>query len=162
MNQVMTHGGKRKGAGKKPGTKTAKVLDREETLRQWREKASERAMFLLDKQTHLAAGQTFLYRIDKERIGKNIYRAKRPVLVTNESEIHQYIDDLVAGTIDGDIDDETNPGASFYFMTAKEPSNQAIDSMMDRTFGRAKQGDLDVNVRLPQPIRPVPKPQKKK
>lgn len=156
----MARGGKRPGSGAKKGKKTAKVIEREEVLRQWREKAAERAMFLLDKQTHLAAGQTFLYRIDKERIGRNIYRNKKPVLVESEFEIRQYLDDLVSGKIHGDSEDDSDPSASFYFMTAKEPSNQAIDSMMDRTFGRAKQGELDVNLRTPQPIRPVPKDDK--
>lgn len=167
MNQVSTHGGKREGAGKPKGSKTAATLDREAMLKAWRIRAAGKADYLLDRQLHIAGGQAFLFRIDKEKIGPKRYRKLKPVLVTDVNEIHEYIERLTSGEdMDHDSDsgdEESSDGeASYYYITTKEPNNLAIDSILDRTFGRAKQGDLDINHKTPVPIRPMPESMKPK
>lgn len=131
----------RKG-GRPKGKRSQAVLDREKTLEAYRQRVMKIAGKMLDKQLVLANGQQFLYKIVKEKIigpkGGISYKSKSPTLVENESEIRDYLDNEVARS-NGDIHDDQDPGATFYFITVKEPDGKAIDSMMDRTFGRAVQ-----------------------
>lgn len=140
-------GGKRPGAGRPSGAKNVATLERNKVLEGIRQRVMQKADFLFDKQLQLAAGQQFLYKIEKEYIDlgetkggkkKGYYKAKRPKLVTEEWEIRAYLENLV-DKVNGDIEDEFDPAATYYFITTKEPSNQALDSMLDRTFGRATQ-----------------------
>ena len=140
-------GGARTGAGRKSGSKNPATLERNKVLEAIRQRIMGKADFLITKQLHLAAGQQFLYKIEKEYIQtgtdkkggkKGYWKNKRPKLVTEESEIRFYLENLVA-IANGDMEDDQDPGATYYFITTKEPSNQAVDSMLDRTFGRATQ-----------------------
>lgn len=140
-------GGKRPGSGRPKGTVLPATLERNKVLEGMRQRIMRKADFLMDKQLSLAAGQQFLYKIEKEfiNLGKNkdgskkgYWKNKRPKLVTEEWEIRAYLENLV-DLANGDIEDEHDEGATYYFITAKEPSNQALDSMLDRTFGRAAQ-----------------------
>lgn len=136
--KITGKGGKRPGAGRKKGKKTAKTLEREAILKAFRERAMKHADILFDAQLTLARGQTFLFKIEKElqigpKGGKR-YVSSRPKLVTTQSEIEDYL----AGTIEsGNEDDENDPQATYYYITGKEPNNQAIDALLDRTFGKA-------------------------
>ena len=140
-------GGARTGAGRKSGSKNPATLERNKVLEAMRQRIMGKADFLLDKQFQLARGQQFLYKIEKEFIktgelkngkDKGYWKNKRPKLVTDEWEIRAYLENLV-DKANGDIEDEFDPAATYYFITTKEPSNQALDSMLDRTFGRATQ-----------------------
>lgn len=141
-------GGRRPGAGRKPGKKLPKTLEREKILEAYRQRAMKLADKLLDKQLVLAYGQQFLYKIEKEWIKTGVnkktgeengyYRSKRPVLVESEEEIRQYLESAV-DLANGDIEDDQNPGATYYFITAKEPDSDTLDSILDRTFGKSAQ-----------------------
>ncbi len=135
-------GGKRPGAGRKKGSKSPQTLEREEVLRQFRQRAMRSADLLFDAQMTLARGQTFLYRIDKEWIKTGVskngeekgwWKSKKPVLVTDKDEIQEYLTNKDEG------DNENEEGSSYYFLTAKEPNNQAIDSILDRSLGKPTQ-----------------------
>lgn len=101
---------------------------------------------LANAQIHIATGQTFLYKIEKEWIktGTNkktgeengYFRNKRPVLVTNQEEIESYLDSLV-DEMNGEPK-EYDEGATYFYMTAKEPNNEAIKNIMDRVHGTPK------------------------
>ena len=129
-------GGKRPGAGRKKGSKLPKTLEKERVHREVKQRILRVAQILLDSQVSIARGQQFLYKIEKEKIvgpkGGVTYKSKKPELVTNEEEIRAYLDGLVE---EGDMEDERDPGATYYFITTKEPNNMAIDSMMNRAFG---------------------------
>lgn len=136
-----------KKGGRPKGSVSAVTLERNKVLEGIRQRVMQKADFLFDKQLQLAAGQQFLYKIEKEFIktgelkngkDKGYYKNKRPKLVTDEWEIRAYLENLV-DKANGDIEDEFDPAATYYFITTKEPSNQALDSMLDRTFGRATQ-----------------------
>lgn len=133
-------GGYRPGAGRKKGTKAPKTLERLKILEAYRQRAMVLTDRLLDKQLHLAQGQTFLYKIEKELIigpkGGKSYKAKKPELVENELEIRSYLEGLVE---EGDMNDSSDPAATFYFITVKEPDSHTIDSILNRTFGTAVQ-----------------------
>lgn len=136
----MARGGKRPGAGRKKGSKDPETLEREAVLAAFRQRAMSAADILFDAQLTIARGQTFLYKIEKEKIvgpkGGISYRRMKPVLVTSQFEIEQYLEGLIE---EGDLDDENDPAATYYFLTTKEPNNQAIDSLLDRSLGKSAQ-----------------------
>lgn len=146
--------------GKKGGRKTGKtpaIIERDAAIKVFREKVAQNADRLFQWQLGLAKGAQYLFRIDKEWVKtgskKNgeengFFRNKKPVLVESPTEMLQYLEDEITN---GDDQDDQDPAASYYFLVAKDPSNQAIDSMLDRTFGRAK-SELEVNITIPKPI----------
>jgi len=144
----MARGGARPGAGKKKGKKHAATLERVKVLESFRQKVMGLADQLLHNQLTLANGQQFLYKIEKKFIktGKRkkdgkptgYYRNKKPELVTDQATIFWYIENMV-DLANGDIEDKTNPEDTYYFITTKEPNNQANDSLLNRTFGHPAQ-----------------------
>lgn len=130
-----------KKGGRPKGKKTQAVLEREAVFKEFRNRVVRLADILLDNQLVLARGQTFLYKIEKyyekvkDKKGKmtQVLRQRPPERVTNEYEIRQYLEGLVE---QGDMND---PEDTYYFLTTKEPDNKAIDSMLNRTFGKAVQ-----------------------
>lgn len=124
-----------KKGGRPKGKKNPKTLEREKVLEAMRQRIMGIANNLINSQLTLARGQTFLYKIEKEQIGtgkSKRYVNKRPVLVTNQFEIEEYLE---GRTQEGDEDDEKDPGATYYFLTTKEPNNSAVESLFNRTFG---------------------------
>lgn len=133
-----TLGGKRPGAGRKKGTKSAATLEKEAVMAAFRQRAMKVADLLLDSQLTLARGQTFLYKIEKEWRGKGksgYWFKKAPKLVTEQWEIEAFLEGEISSN-----EDDNDPGATYYFLTTKEPNNQAVDSILDRTFGKSIQG----------------------
>lgn len=129
-----------KKGGRPKGKKNKATLEKEAILREYRQKVLESADILFGSQLHLARGQTYLYKIEKElqigpKGGKKYIKSK-PKLVTEQWEIESY---LMGHIVDGDADDDQDPDSTYYFLTTKDPDNRAIDSMLDRTFGRATQ-----------------------
>jgi hypothetical protein len=126
-----------KKGGRPKGSKSKATLKREAVIAAFRDRVMSVADQLLDAQLSLSKGQTFLYKIEKEKVigpkGGVSYKNKKPVLVTNQEEIERYLERLVD---EGDMDDENDPGDAYYYITTKEPNNMAIDSMLDRTFGK--------------------------
>lgn len=129
-----------KKGGRPRGTKSQATLEREAVLAAFREKVMKNADVLFSSQLHLAKGQTFLYKIEKElqigpKGGKKYVKSK-PILVTSQWEIEAYLQNEI---VEGDPEDENDPNATYYFLTTKEPDNKAIDSLLDRTFGKSAQ-----------------------
>lgn len=128
------NGGARPGAGRKKGGMNKKTLEKKQV-----EAAMERRIMgvvdnLLDAQLSLARGTSHLFK--KQEYGRGKDKRVEFVQVDNPEEIRDYLN----GCFDDDPD-------AYYFITTKRPDNKAIDSMMDRVFGRAKQkivgGDAD-------------------
>lgn len=136
----MNKGGKRPGAGRKKGSKSQKTLDREKVLAELRERIMKTANLLFDSQISIARGVQFLYKIEKELVigpkGGKKYVSSKPKLVTEQWEIESYLEGKLE---DGDENDENDPNATYYFITAKEPDNRALDSLLDRAFGKSTQ-----------------------
>lgn len=133
-------GGKRPGSGRKKGKKNPETLEREKVLAEVRQRILRSAQRFLDAQSSVALGQQFLYKIvKKKKVGPKggiSYEAQKPELVTSEIEIRSYLEGLVEN---GDMEDNKDPAATYYFITTKEPSNNAIDSLMNRAFGKTAQ-----------------------
>ena len=113
-----------KGGKKRQGKKSPRTIDREAMHMALKDRGANMAQMLLSSQTLLAMGTHTLIRIDK--VGKK----EVFTVVTDSDEITKVFNTF--GEVDGSgIVDE-----KYYFVTHKEPQNQAIDSIQNRTFGR--------------------------
>ena len=125
-----------KKGGRPKGTKNPATLERERVLAELRQRTMRVAGVLFDSQLALARGQSYLYKIEKyrEKVGKNyVLKKKKPKLVTEQWEIEQYLEGLVE---EGNMQD---PEDTYYFIVTRQPNTKAIDSLLDRTFGKAQQ-----------------------
>jgi len=79
-----------------------------------------------------------LYKIHTDSKGMK----SKPELVTSQKEIEDYL----AG--------ETDANSDYYFITTERPDNRALDSLFDRTFGKAQQyvDHTSGGEKLPTPI----------
>lgn len=136
----MALGGKRPNAGRPKGTKLPKTLEKEAVIAAFRQRVFKIANSLVTAQTSLAKGQQMIFRMDpqyetkfsKDGVERKVKTGlKKSKLVTDPDEIANYLDELEGAP--GEIDD------SYYFITTKEPNNQALDSLLDRALGRPKE-----------------------
>ena len=130
-------GGAREGAGRPVGSENAGKREEREALRKFKARVIKKIDDLFNSQIALSEGITYMYRVDEEDIGHG--KKKRVhVLVTDPEEIKQA------------LDDNLTEGDSYYYITTKNPDNKAIDSMLDRTFGKATQ-----NLKLDEDSEPL-------
>jgi hypothetical protein len=141
------NGGARKGAGRKKGSLNDETILRQQALREYRKRVSKVTDRLLNKQLSLAEGIQMLFRIHTDKKGNR----GKPELVDDEYEIQCYLN----GDFEGNDED-------YYFITTAKPDNMAINSILDRTYGKPDQtnilkGDedspLEINVNQEQTIR---------
>lgn len=126
-------GGYQPGGGRPKGAKNKTTLEKEAVLSAVKQRIMGMAGKLIDAQASLAQGLTYLYVIRTVEEGKKQVKQK-PELVTDPGVIEDYL----AGELDGNEDE-------YYYITTKEPNNQAIDSLFNRTFGKPKES-LDVDL----------------
>lgn len=123
----MAKGGKREGAGRKPGSKGKKTLEKLLVIEAFNQRAMLHADALFQAQLKLATGSQRVFRIDETKDGKGNTKREH-VLVTDAEEIKQLLDELEGG--DGTVD-----GNYYYFQTVM-PDNRAIDSLLNRSLGK--------------------------
>jgi len=128
LNDKSSWGGSRPNAGRPKGTKNPETLLKEKVAEEMRMRVAKSADKLLDSQMNLAQGVQMLYKIHTDKKGVR----SKPELVTSQTEIEEYL----AGEYDGTETD-------YYFITTERPDNRALDSLFDRTFGKA-QANLDI------------------
>jgi len=125
-----------KKAGRKPGTKNASTLEREAVLKELRNKVMTAADQLFVAQLTLASGYSVLYKIEKYWMGSGKNRKlmkKKPQRVKALWEVEAYLNGLL------DEGEMHEPEDTYYFIVMKDPNSAAIDSLLDRTFGRSTQ-----------------------
>lgn len=141
----------RRAAGKIGGQRTAGIVSIATLQRNLvREHLDQRLMratdVMLNGQISLARGQQFLFRIDKKFIEtgrsksgepRGYWRNEKPVLVTAQYEIEAYLAELAGNN--GDISDDKDEGAAYYFITTKEPNMLAIKDAQDRIHGKPRE-----------------------
>lgn len=94
---------------------------------------------LFQAQLSLAKGISHIYRVS---IGPKGGRSE-PELVTDQDELHEAIQAIDVGGGYGDVaqdDGGENEEAithRYYFLSTKAPDNKAIDSLIDRAFGKS-------------------------
>lgn len=123
VNKKSNNGGKRPGAGRKKGSLSKKTLEQKIVEEELKQRVLQSADSLLDAQLSLAQGCSYLYKIAKDTKGKE----KKSELITNKHTIQEYL----AGTLKND--------GNYYYITTEKPSGYAIDSLLDRTFGKSTQ-----------------------
>lgn len=130
----MANGGKRKGAGRKPGGKNKKTLEQKAVQDAFNQRVMNVADALFNAQLSLAIGSVKVFRVDKVE-GENGKTKKVHVLVTDADEIKDVLDETEGegGTV----------GDCFYLVTDVAPYNKAIDSMLNRALGKPTES-LDI------------------
>lgn len=118
------------GGKNKKGTKNKSTIDRENVLNLAKDIIAGRTRKLVDTQTMLALGTIKVFRIRYEFVGKKRV-AQKPELVTDDETIanvlyHEYADG-----------EDPSDDSEYFFVTTKDPENQAIKDLLDRTFGKA-------------------------
>jgi hypothetical protein len=114
-----TKGGARPGAGR-PAGKLNKINEQRQIAKErFISRVNKMVDELFNAQANIAKGATHLYRVDKDSKGNNLPAE----LVTSPAEIKDYIDE----TLDSD---------SYYYITTERPDNKALDSMLNRAFGK--------------------------
>ena len=129
MRKISANGGRAK-KGKKHKT----TIEREKVLELAKDIIAGRTKRLIDTQSILAMGAIKVYVIHShwEGSGKNKKRVKdKAEIVSDDEEIGRALD-YEFGEGDNPSDDD-----SYYFVMTKEPDNSAIDSLLNRTFGKA-------------------------
>lgn len=144
-----TWGGRQPGAGRPKHSKNKATIEREEALRQFKDRVAINTHKLFNAQLDLAIGEKYLMVV--RTIGQAAKQRKETDIVTDIETIKKYLDS------DGDIDTDEE----YYFMTTKAANNQALDSMLNRTFGRPKEDDTNtgegITVKF-EVVNRVPKP----
>lgn len=133
-------GGRREGGGRPIGSRSFTTHMREAMINEIRGRTFEHTNNLYLAQLTLALGYKTLWKIEKELVtgpkGGQKYIAKRPVIVSSQHEVEEYLISLVDGTDDIDLDD--GPGATYYYMVTVPPNNAAIESILERTLGKSE------------------------
>lgn len=119
-------GGARAGAGRKKGGKNKSTLVREEAERIFKDKVLDSMEALLRSQMALAKGVSFLYKVKIEMGSKGAKHRSAPQRITDPT----VIDEFLAGKYDESEDE-------YYFITTEKPDNKALDSLIDRVFGKS-------------------------
>ena len=128
-----------KKAGRKKGSLSQTTIDKNASLKAYQQKAMAAADVLFNNQMHLAKGVNYLYKIEKKVISNSkktgkVYGPMKPKRVTCPHEIEKY---LMEEVIAGDVDDDKDPNATYYFITTEKGDNRANDSLLDRAYGKA-------------------------
>ncbi len=137
------HGGKRNGSGRPKGAKNKSTEEIRQSKAELEKRIRASSDRLFNAQMTVAEGVTMLFKVKKDKKGNNL----PPELVTSESEIKQFIDEC--GGYDGTMNDDT-----YYFLTTSKPDNKAIDSMLDRAYGKARQ-DMKVDLEVAEKPTPI-------
>ena len=139
----MKNGGKRPGAGRPRGKKAPATLERLKVLEAYRQRGMKLADKLLDAQLHLTQVRSFLYKIEKKLVvgpkGGKSYIPQKPKLVESELEIREWLEGRLKLADVDDPESLNNPGATYYYVTTKDPELKAATDILDRTFGTAVQ-----------------------
>lgn len=128
-------GGARPGAGRPKGKAEPQTIERAAALQAFRERVAKNVDKLFNAQLNLATGERYLM-------------VKKTVYIDKEKKTwHEIVEDPndIKAYLDGEL---TNTDTDYYYMSVKPANNMAIDSLLDRTFGKAQQnmkleGDRD-------------------
>lgn len=130
-NKSSEHGGARLGSGRPKGSMNAASKERMVAKAAFISRVNKHADELFNSQLNLAVGETYLMVKRTEGVGKD--RKVWHESVSDPQTIIDYLD----GELEGNesIDD----GEHYYYMTTKPANGLAIDSLLNRSFGRAEE-----------------------
>lgn len=128
---MATHGGKREGAGLPKGFKFPETLNKEEARKQMQAYILKRLQPLLQAQSSLARGLQYVYQIVDTKDDRGKVLKREHIQIKDPDQIAHALD-----VMEGFVDAEDG---EYFYLTAEKPDVRAIDSMIDRTFGKATQ-----------------------
>ena len=120
----MSKGGAMPGAGRPKGALNESTKQNLKVQKTLRAKILKSAGKLYRSQMALAGGCSFLYKIEIQKKGGK----SKPILVEDAKTIEAFLR--------GEYE---NKDDEYYFITTEKPDGKAIDSMLDRVFGKAQQ-----------------------
>lgn len=126
----MPKGGVRPGAGTKKGRKQATTLEKERVLAEIRQRTMRNADKLFNAQFANAVGAIQIFEVVESEDDKGKKKVEH-ILVTDPDRIKKVLDEG-EGT-------NCSVEGGFYIVMESRPETKAIDSMLDRTFGKAAQ-----------------------
>lgn len=134
-------GGARPGAGRPKGSLDPDTKLRHQAEAEYKRRVAGMTDKLLNSQLSLALGEVNLYK-------KTVRGNKTITSMVDDPE-------TVKSYLSGDLEDGDN---EYFYLATKSPDNKALDSVLDRTYGKAKQSvdvttdDEPINV---QPVSQV-------
>lgn len=134
-HKAMLREAARKGGKANMGKKKQPTIDRENVLNMAKDIIAGRTRKLVDTQTMLALGTIKIFRIRYLLVNKKRV-AQKPELVTDDETIKEVLYHEYADGEDPSDDSE------YFFVTTKDPENQAIKDLLDRTFGKATENKV--------------------
>lgn len=118
-----------KNKGGRPfGAKSKTTIEREEAFKAMQQRIFNYTDRLTNAQIVLAEGLVYVLRIDRVVKENGNVVENKAIIVTDPIEI--------AGVIDGSI---KNDDKRYYKITAKDPDNAALDSLLNRAYGKPKE-----------------------
>ena len=131
------------------------TLTKQQVYKEMQEKILARTLKLTNAQTMLGLGTIKVFRVDAhyEMFGKNKKLIKdKPKIVKDDDEIikvldHEYGDGPNPSSEEDGIDDYPK----FYFVETKDANNSAIESQLNRVFGKAVE-KLEMDVKGVAPV----------
>lgn len=118
-------GGARPGAGRPKGGMNENTRIRMEAKKEFQRKVSKMASKLFVAQYDLAVGEKYLMVKRTSGEGKN--KKTWVEIETNIDTIQKYLEDDV---------ESLNNDENYYYMTTKPANNMALDSLLNRAFGK--------------------------
>lgn len=134
VDKKSKNGGARPGAGRPKGGMNEATKLRMAAKLEYQRRVANNADRLFNSQFDLAIGEKYLMvkRVEGEGKNKKTYIET----VTNVQTIKDFLDDDGA-TLNEDA------GEEYYYMSTKPANNQALDSLLNRAFGKADES-LDI------------------
>lgn len=120
-------GGARPGAGRKEHSKNPQTIEREEAARQFKERVAKNTDRLFNAQLDKALGEKYLMVITTT--GEGAKQKRETTIVTDPDTIKRFLD--------SEEDPKFGEENEYYFISTKPADNMAIDSLLNRSFGRA-------------------------
>lgn len=123
----MTKEDGRKNNGRKPGSMNKTTMESKLAKKAFIERVNKNVDKLFNSQLDLAVGEKYLMVV--KTAGKGAKARRETSIVSDPEIIKRYLDDETS------LDSENE----YYFMTTKPANTKAIDSLLDRSFGKAKE-----------------------
>lgn len=122
-----TNGGARPGAGRPKHSKNPKTIEREEAARQFKERVATNVDRLFNAQLDKALGEKYLMVITTT--GEGAKQKRETTIVIDPETIKSFLD--------SGEDPKFGEQNEYYFISTKPADNMALDSLLNRSFGRA-------------------------
>lgn len=109
----------------------------------YKERVLKVTSILFNKQFSAAIGLQYMYKFELRYDKENSPYYSKPILVVSPDEIALGLTQIMK-VGEGKPDPDGPNGDVYFNITSKDPDQRVIDSMLDRTFGKAKQ-QLDIS-----------------